>query len=175
MNRLTNMVDASGTNKFSYTPGNQLFTVDGPFANDVLTNTFANRLRVKLALKQPTGLWTNLFVFDAANRLTNVISPAGSFSYLYPLSGRQRLISRMALPNTAFITNNYDAMARLTDTALRSSTNTVLDSYAYLYNLANQRTNLTRADASTVGYAYDKIGQLKIADSSVATEDKGYL
>ena len=49
-----------------------------------------------------------------------------------------------------------------------------LDSYAYIYNPANQRTNLTRLDGSTVGYRYDKIGPLIVADSSVSGDDTGY-
>ena len=57
---------------------------------------------------------------------------------------------------------------------LKNSTNSVLDSYEYTYNTASQRTNLVRADASTVAYKYDNIGQLKVADSSVNTEDRGY-
>src|SRR5262249_27451756 len=44
---------------------------------------------------------------------------------------------------------------------------------AYIYNPANQRTNLTRVD-STVAYRYDNIGQLTVADSSVSGEDTGY-
>src|SRR5262249_47742916 len=44
----------------------------------------------------------------------------------------------------------------------------------YLYDPANERTNLTRADLSTVGYAYDKIGQLTVANDSVPSEERGY-
>ncbi len=39
LNRRTNMVDGIGTTKFTYTPGNQLLTEDGPFPSDILTNT----------------------------------------------------------------------------------------------------------------------------------------
>ncbi len=35
-------------------------------------------------------------------------------------------------------------------------------------------TNEVRADSSTIAYSYDNIRQLKIADSSVPTEDRGY-
>jgi hypothetical protein len=35
--------------------------------------------------------------------------------------------------------------------------------------------NLNRSDASTVAFSYDNIGQLKVADSSVAGEDRGYF
>ena len=72
LNRLTNMVDASGTTAYSYTSGNQLYTEDGPFASDTVTNTYWNRLRMALKLQQPTGAWTNGFGYDSAKRLTNV-------------------------------------------------------------------------------------------------------
>src|SRR5205814_2888858 len=79
LNRLTNMVDASGTNKYTYTVGGLLYTEDGPFASDTVTNTYVNRLRTALSLQQATGAWTNGFIYDAAGRLTNVTSQAGSF------------------------------------------------------------------------------------------------
>src|SRR5262249_12279117 len=44
----------------------------------------------------------------------------------------------------------------------------------YIYDPANERTNVTRLDGSTVGFLYDKIGQLTVADSSAAGEDRGY-
>src|SRR5437867_3552981 len=175
LNRLTNMVDAAGTTKYTYTAGNQLRTEDGPFASDTVTNGYLNRLRVSLSLQQPTGVWTNGFAYDAARRLTNVVSPAGTSTYtLAATAGASPLPKKLLLPNGAYITNTYDNVARLLTNALKNSSGTVLDSYAYLYNLASQRTNLTRADASTVGYRYDNIGQLKVADSSVNTEDRGY-
>src|SRR5436190_3589161 len=81
---LRNMVDGIGTTVYSYTAGNQLLTEDGPFASDTVTNTYASRLRVALALQQPTGFWTNGFAYDPARRLTNVTMSAGLFSYTYP-------------------------------------------------------------------------------------------
>jgi len=176
LNRLTNMVDAAGTTKYTYTAGNQLLTEDGPFASDTVTNTYVNRLRTSLVLQQPTGTWTNGFGYDAAKRLTNVLSPAGSFAYtLNATAPASPLIKKLLLPNTAAITNSFDSVARLLETDLRKSDGTALDSYAYVYNLAGQRTNVTRADASTVGYRYDNLGQLTVADSSVNTEDRGYF
>jgi RHS repeat-associated protein len=108
-------------------------------------------------------------------RLTNVTSSAGAFGYLYDPMVFTRHPERIVLPNTSYITNIYDANARLTATYLNRNDNTNLDYYIYIYNPANQRTNLTRADASTVAYKYDNIGQLKIAHSSVPTEDRGYF
>ena len=174
LNRLTQMVDGIGTTAYSYTAGNQLLTEDGPFDSDTVTNTYAYRLRTELDLEEPAGVWTNVFGYDAAKRLTNVISPAGSFGYAFVPAGVSHHASLVTLPNSAVITNGFDSVARQTATYLENSGGTVLDSYEYAYNQANQRTGITRADASTVSYGYDKIGQLKVADSSVNTEDRGY-
>jgi hypothetical protein len=64
---LTNMVGAVGTTKYTWTAGNQLQTEDGPFASDTITNTYVNRLRTKMDLQQPTGLWTNVFTYEPLN------------------------------------------------------------------------------------------------------------
>jgi RHS repeat-associated protein len=173
LNRRTNMVDAVGTTVYTYTLGNQLLTEDGPWASDTVTNGYTNRLRTSLALAQPAGFWTNGFTYDNGTRLSNVVMSSGAFTYQYVPSGVTHHASRITLPNTSYITNQFDANARLISTALLTSGNSVLDSYNYVYDPANQRTNLTRLD-STIGFLYDKIGQLTVADSSVNTEDRGY-
>jgi RHS repeat-associated protein len=176
LNRLTNMVDPSGTTKYGYTAGNQVWTEIPPISNGTITNTYSNRLRTLMTLKQPSGVWTNKFVYDAAGRLTNVTSPAGVFSYTPGgASGGSRLTKKLLLPNTAYITNKFDGVARLTGTYLDNSANTVLDAAAYGYNLAGQRIAFTNAAGTYVQYYYDNIGQLKIANSSVSTENRGYF
>jgi hypothetical protein len=50
------------------------------------------------------------------------------------------LIQKLALPNTAYITNVYDSVARLLSTKLNNSSHTTLNSHAYLNNVANQST-----------------------------------
>jgi YD repeat-containing protein len=139
-----------------------------------VTNTYLNRVRTALALQQPAGLWTNGFLYDAAGRLTNVTSQAGAFGYTYD-AVRAMLTKLLTLPNGSYITNTFDSVARTLETDLRKSDTTALDSYAYIYNLAGQRTNVTRADSSTVGYTYDKIGQLKVDTGSSSTDNRGYL
>jgi RHS repeat-associated protein len=132
------------------------------------------RLRTGLKLQQPTGVWTNGFGYDLAKRLTGVTSPAGAFNYAYD-PARLRLPVSLSLPNTSYITNRYDGNARLLSTRLLTSGASVLDEADYGYNLGNQRTTFTNAAAIIVNFAYDKIGQLKVADSTVNTEDRGYL
>jgi YD repeat-containing protein len=76
-------VDGIGTTVYAYTIGGQLRSEGGLFADDTATNGYVQRLRTTLGLAQPTGEWTNGFIYDAAGRLTNVTSPAGSFGYVY--------------------------------------------------------------------------------------------
>src|SRR5439155_18753765 len=107
LNRLTNMVDAAGTTKFTYYAGGLLNTEDGPWADDTVTYTYNKaRLRSGLTLQQPTGSWTNGSYYDAAKRLTNVTSQAGTFTYTYstgvggPTSAAS-LIKKLLLPNSS--------------------------------------------------------------------------
>lgn len=79
LNRLTNLVDAVGTNVYTYDAASQLLSEDGPWASDTLTYTYAQRLRTSLTLQQPTGSWTNGYLYDVAKRLTNITSQAGAF------------------------------------------------------------------------------------------------
>ncbi len=79
----------------------------------------------------------------------------------YPNAGP--LINRITLPNSGYITNTFDSLARLTGTFLENSAHGTLNSHAYVLNNAHQRTQMTRADGSYVDYGYDGIGQLKSA------------
>src|SRR5207245_2213631 len=175
LDRTTNIVDAAGTTKYSYYAGGLLKTEDGPWANDTMSYSYNNaRLRGGLVLQQPTGTWTNGFAYDAAHRLSTVSSPAGTFTYTYKVGQASSLPIKLALPNSSYITNIYDNVARLTGTYLDNSSDTILDKSEYLYN---QRIRLTRTDGSyyTNTNSYDNIGQLTWADSTVASEDRGYL
>src|SRR5438874_1623560 len=139
----------------------------------MVTYTYNNRMRASLTLQQPTGNWTNGYTWDAAHRLSTGTSPAGAFTYTY--SGAGKLVKKLVLPNASYITNTYDSVARLTGTYLDNSSNTILDKSEYLYNSGNQRIRQTRTDGSYCTNTYDNIGQLVWSDSTVNTEDRGYL
>lgn len=164
LNRLTTMVDAVGTTEFTYAPGGQLLTEDGPFASDTLTNLYQNRLRAGLSLQQPAGTWTNGFRYDAAWRLTNVTSRAGAFDYTYSYASPLPL--KVSLPNTAYIANTYDSLARLIGTWLKNSSHTALNSHEYEYNAGHQRTYQVINNSDEAMYDYDRIGQLTEADTT---------
>ena len=175
LSRLTNMVDGSGTTAYSYTSGNQLLTESQPFASSTVTNTYLNRLRTRLSLQQPAGVWTNAFTYDVAGRLTNVASPAGTVGWSLATPGAQ-LIRRIDFPNGCHTANAYDpAMWRWERTYFENSGNTVLDFAGYGFNLAGQRTAYTNLAGTYVLYSYDNIGQLKVATSSAGSENRGYF
>ncbi len=136
------MVDAAGTTKYTYYAGGLLNTEDlpapklrqagGPFASDTVTYTYNNaRLRSGLTLQKPTGSWTNGFTYEAVHRLSTVSSPAGTFTYTYKVGQASSLPIKLSLPNSSYITNTYDNVARLTGTYLDNSSNTVLDKSEY--------------------------------------------
>jgi YD repeat-containing protein len=67
---VTNMIDAAGTTRYTYYLGGQLNTEDGPWASDMVTYTYNNaRLREGLTLQQPSGSWTQSYLYDTAKRL----------------------------------------------------------------------------------------------------------
>jgi len=130
-------------------------------------------------LQQPSSSWTNGYTWDAARRLSTETSQAGTFTYTYSAgvgtaTSAASLIRKLLLPNSSYITNTFDNVARLSGTYLDNSSNTVLDKSEYLY-AGNQRIRQTRTDGSYYTNNYDKIGQLVWADSTVASEDRGYL
>jgi YD repeat-containing protein len=115
-----------------------------------VTNLYNSaRLRSGLILAQSTGTWTNGFGYDAAHRLTNVTSTAGTFSYAYLDSQPSTLIKKLSLPNTSYITNVYDSVARLSSTKLNNSGNTNLNKHEYLYNAGN-RASATPAPTTVI-------------------------
>jgi hypothetical protein len=102
--------------------------------------------------------------------MTGITSPAGAFAYTYNLgtggaNAASALVSRLTLPNGAWITNTYDGNARMLGTWLYNSGASALDSSAYTYNVGNQRTAVTRTGENTAAYTYDTIGQV-IADQA---------
>ena len=164
LNRLTNMVDGVGTNLYSYTSAGLLSSEDGPWNDDTLSYTYnSQRLRSGLSVLAPNASpWTEGYGYDGAERLTNLTSPAGGFGYNYDIT-RHAQVASLTLPNSAFITNTFDPVARLLSTALKKSSSGVLNSHQYAYNAAGQRTWLTNMAGDYRSYVYDSAGQLTAA------------
>lgn len=170
LNRSTNETVAGlFTSAFTYHPGGALQTEDGPWASDTITYyTNTAGLRSGLSIQQPAGSFTNGYAYDAAHRLTNLTSHAGSFTYDYyatngGLTASTHLIRKLTLPPGSYITNSFDNNARETETRLMTGANIELNDHAYLYNVGNQRSQQTYTDDAYVTYTYDDAGELRTA------------
>lgn len=157
------------TSTFTYHPGGALKTEDGPFTSDTITYAInATGLRSGLSIQQPTGSFTNGYFFDSAARISSVVSHSGTYTYdYYPTNGgvtaATRLLRKVTLPSSAYITNSFDNNGRKARTRLMTSANAELNDHAYLYNVGGQRTQQTFTDDSYVTYAYDDAGELRTA------------
>jgi RHS repeat-associated protein len=163
LNRLTNMIDAAGTNNFSYTPAGRLQSAGGLWQNDTVSYGYDQGILTNLSLAQPIGTWPQSFLYDLGSRLTNTASPAGAFIYSYNFQPASALFTGIQLLNGAKIINGYDSMARLTSTALNNYWGHTLDGYSYIPDPLGLRTNIVRnlgLTTNTVNTGFDSIGQL---------------
>ncbi len=145
MNQLITMSDAIGATTFTYTQTGQLASETGPWASETISYSYSDRLRAALSLQQPNAsAWAQTYLYDMAYRMTNITSPAGTFSYTYNsglggTSAASSQISEIILPNGAYITNTYDNNGRMLGTWLTNSAGSNFDSSVCSYNVGNQR------------------------------------
>ncbi|MDB6066116.1 MAG: repeat protein [Pedosphaera sp.] len=165
-NRMTTMITAGlFTNRFTYTGFGALQSEDGPWNDDTISYTYDNAMRRSgLNLQAPNAdPWSQTYTYDPSGRMTNIASSIGSFGYSYDTTRRME-VANLSLPNGADIANTYDPVARLASTTLKNSTNGVLNSHSYLYDLGGERTNQTFTLGNYDNYTYDQIGQLLTAN-----------
>ena len=161
LNRLTSLTDGLGTSTFTYNSVGQLLSEGGLWSGDTVNYTYNNRLRSGLSV----GSWAQNYGYDAIKRLTSVTSPAGTFNYNYDAAQMTR-VDALTLPGGGYITNAFDALARLTDTRYVTPDGGIINGHGYALNNGNQRTQQTRFGGSTtntVDYGYDPLGQLTSA------------
>jgi RHS repeat-associated protein len=101
--------------------------------------------------------------YDGASRLLHATNGTHTASYSY-LTGSS-LISQIAFKQSTTTrmtaTRQYDKLNRLTNiVSTPSGSGQPVISFAYGYNLANQRTNAVRGDGSYWVYQYDGLGQV---------------
>ena len=96
MNRVTSMVDAAATTVYSYTIAGRLFTEDGPWASDTVTNYYDNGLRTHFVLAQPTGSWTNVFGYDLPREMN--VCCCGN------LRGAKRVVAKRSASRRDYLT-----------------------------------------------------------------------
>jgi YD repeat-containing protein len=163
LNRLISMADGTGTTGFTWTGGDQLASEQGPWADDLVTYTYANRLRNTMAIAAPNSdPWLQSYVWDSTSRLTNTTTAAGVFSYTY--IGGSDQVSHLSEPGSGYDEiHGYDGLGRVNSLMWNNQ-----PQLAYSYDQGSQRTQQVFTAAYSgnghyVNYTYDNIGQLKSA------------
>jgi RHS repeat-associated protein len=130
-----------------------------------LTNTYDAYLRRTFlaALNGGTTLTSGTYGYDNAGRLSTVTD--GTLNSTYSYLANSRLISQITHRQSSTVrmteTRQYDLLNRLTSIAsVGTGSSPSLNSFAYQYNQANQRTRATLQDASFWIYEYDALGQV---------------
>jgi RHS repeat-associated protein len=173
LDRLTNIVDAIGTNKFTYDDAFHLLTDDGPWNDDTVRYAYYGRQRNSMSIQadgaagSPSYMpyWIQYYNYDRYRRLSTVSSMAGCFGYTYSqMAAVSDRVVNLALPcdaQTLFITNRFDELARLTNTALYlPGGSSPANQHAYALNDGDQRTRQIFTAGNYMDYSYDGIGQL---------------
>jgi len=163
LGQLWTVSDAAGTCTYTYDPSGQLqnetYGTNGLLAGFAVTRGFDSMDRLG-SLSLGSGP-SETYGYDAASRLQTVASGAAMATYTY--LDKSNLIGNLMLKNagaTRLTTvRNFDNLNRLSSvTSTPSGGAAIIHSYSY--NLANQRTQLTREDGSYWQYGYDALGQV---------------
>jgi RHS repeat-associated protein len=162
LNRMASMVDGSGTNVFTWTPGNQLASETGPWSDDTISNTYnAARQRSGMVLSEPNGpAWAQIYGYDQNMQLTNVISPADNFtlgySSFYYLG--DQLSSLQAASYAGYsLSFSHDFAAVLNQVTMNRSA-----IFSYYYDGGLEVTQEDFMRGNYINYNYDNIHQLKV-------------
>jgi RHS repeat-associated protein len=136
----------------------------GPLNGISVTNGYDGILRRTnlVAISSTTSLLQHFYSYGAASRLATVSDGTNTAGYSY--LANSPLISQIAFTNAGALrmttTKTWDFLNRLLSISSSNSSGAVLDSHAYSYNSANQRTSVTNADGSYWVYQYDPLGQV---------------
>jgi len=164
--------DAAGTRLLTYTPDGQLDLEDfgqaGMFAA-VKIDPGYDALHRRTSLNASAGATSLLAVSytpDSASRLGSVTSGNDSATYTYePLAGN--LVQKIDFAHDGLVgvttTKRHDKLIRLTNIETATGVgarSTLVNSFSYAYDAANQRTRATIEDNSYWAYAYDTLGQV---------------
>jgi YD repeat-containing protein len=166
--RLATMVDGIGTTQYAYhgitappaLGAGRLASVDGPWANDVITYQYDALGRV---VNRAIDGVAETRVFDALGRISNVTNALGAFAYTY--DGLTSRLKQVDFPNGQKTRYTYDGPEfRLKSIENLKSDNSNISTFGYTYDLDGQiKTWSQAADAQapkTYTFDYDAVNQL---------------
>jgi RHS repeat-associated protein len=164
--RMSSMVDYSGTTTFTYDRQGILRSEDGPYANDKLTYTpDALGRRATTTTTLPSGSTEQVsYSYDYLGRLDAVTNPAGTFDYQY--SSNNDLLTYLRMPNGTYATYIYDGFHRPSSIHNRKLDNTYISKYQFGYGtstndaITSVQATIGAGATQTINYGYDNSYQL---------------
>jgi RHS repeat-associated protein len=151
--RTTSMADVSGTSSWTYNAANEITDLNTPQGDVDYTYNLAGQILTLVDVG--TGTTTN--TYDSAGRPATTTDAFGDVSsYTYDSAGR---LSRKDNPNGTYEVYAYDSRNRVTSIVTKNSSNAVLQSRVYTFDLASQVTQVVECGVTT-DYDYGDIGQL---------------
>ncbi|MDI1248810.1 MAG: type IV secretion protein Rhs [Lacunisphaera sp.] len=162
--------DASGVRTLSYHVSGQL--EDESYSSGLLSSLGVDRsfdAMHRLSAVSVTSVPAVSYAYDAASRLQAVTAVTNTATYVYePDSPLVQSVTFKQGGTTRLVTTKaYDKLNRLSAIGHQPSVPSV-QSVAYEYNSANQRTRATREDNRYWDYGYDALGQVTSAVKKLA-------
>ena len=179
LSRLTSATNYAGTVSFNYDNRSRIEGVIDVFDQKVNYQYDANgnRTRLKFSANVSSVITPGSnnfvldYVYDAANRLTQMTEDNRTFGFSYDNANR---MTSKTLPNGVSSIYNYDGMSRLTQLKHQLSSNNVLSDNQYAYNGANQISQIAEL-AQTKALTYDNIDRLtNVALNSSSAENYSF-
>jgi len=170
---LRTVANEAGTVSNAYDEANRLTSVSSMFSalsvvNDYSLDGIGNSTNILISV-EGSGILTNTYTFDAAERVSEIDGTSGTFAFEY---GTENGLVALASNTTSGIRAEYqfDDLDRLTNIVWRNATNGVLRSFAYGYDDAGMITSIAReASAESTTYGYDSLDRLTSASASYLT------
>ncbi|MFH1777025.1 MAG: hypothetical protein ABH952_05645 [Candidatus Omnitrophota bacterium] len=162
--KTSRMTDSQGITNYTYNNRGWLTEVDGPEANDTVSNTYDN---VGSRLSMTTsGEGTYNYTYynnDLLQTITNPQTQVTTFTY----DTAERCKSMVYANGTKTEWNYYDN-DQVQNLSVKDATAQTLNSFAYEYNTLNQLIKIIDKDNNTYNYTYDNAGQLVHEDKKDA-------
>lgn len=162
--RITQRQDGIGTYQFSYDSNSRMTSVDGPWENDTISyqyDVLGRRTSMSVEGSEPVT-----YEYDRLNRLTAI--HVGEQSYTYNYSDTSPMVQSLTRPNGSVTTYDYDLSNRLTAITNKTSSNEIVNKFAYTYNAQGIRDSETVTNGEAITsfqeglktYNYNALNQL---------------
>jgi len=154
--KVTSMVDATGTNTYTYDKLYRKTKIVAPGVNNTISYTYdteGNRLSMT---NQDNGVTS--YAYDVLNRVTSLANPQGQITkYAYDPVGN---ILTQTDSNGTVTTHTYSKDNQVLTAKTSNSASHVLASASYTYDTAGLKTSITQDNGNVINYTYDAVHHL---------------